>query len=88
MSSKINLYRLSGYFIKGKDKIPINFETRASTVENAIEKAFSEIGSRHRVKRDRIFIEKDKGVQIITSDQAKEPEFAEMEQDDFKIFVE
>lgn len=86
MAEIANIYRISGYYIKVKTKIPFIFECRAYKVENALEKVFSELGSRHRVKRDRIFIERDKGIKTINAEDARNPEFLDMNADDFVIY--
>ncbi|MHA2503952.1 MAG: 50S ribosomal protein L18Ae [Candidatus Kariarchaeaceae archaeon] len=86
MSDTANIFRIKGFFIKGKTRIPLTFECRAYKEEDALEKAFSEIGSRHRVKRDRIFIERGKGIEIISAEEAVNPEFSEMDDASFKIY--
>jgi len=86
MSNGVKVFRVTGYYIKIKKKIPVVFECRATSEENALEKAYSEIGSRHRVKRDRIFIEKDGGINEISVEEAREPEIAELDSEDFVIY--
>ena len=84
--SEAKLYRISGYYMKLKTKVPLSFECKALKVEDAIEKAFSEIGSRHRVKRDRIFIAKKTDITEITVDEAKDPQYKEMDEENFEIY--
>lgn len=87
MADGIKLYQVKGYFIKGKDKIPLTFECRALKETDALEKAYSEIGSRHRVKRDRIFIDKKTGIKTIPMEEGREPEFVDIESEDFVIYT-
>ena len=86
MTHAINVYRIKGFFIKGKTRIPLSYECRAYTEEAALEKAYSDVGSKHRVKRDRIFIERASGIETITAEEASNPEFQEMDDASFKIY--
>ncbi len=85
--TEYKIYRVSGYFIKNKRKIPINVECKASKIEDALERVYSEIGSRHRVKRTEIFIPKKGGLKEIKLEDAKKTLFKDVEKDNFKIHV-
>ncbi len=81
------IYRATGYFFKNKRKIPLHVECRASNVEDVLEKVYSEIGSRHRVKREEIFVAKKGGIVEIPPEEASKLVFSDVEEDDFKIDV-
>ncbi|MHA2253807.1 MAG: 50S ribosomal protein L18Ae [Candidatus Kariarchaeaceae archaeon] len=82
---EIKLYQITGYFVKNRKKIPLHVECRASKIEDALERVFSEIGSRHRVKREEIFVTKDTG--IIEIERSSKPIFNELDKEDFKILA-
>lgn len=52
------VFRVEGYFLKNNRKIKFRKEIVEVSKENALEKLYSIIGSQHKVKRTRIFIEK------------------------------
>ncbi len=56
--SKVKIYRIEGLMLISQDKLPrwIKFkkEIRALNPEHALEKLYSEMGSRHKVKRTNI----------------------------------
>lgn len=80
------IYRVTGYFTKNKRKIPLNVECSAIKVEDALERVFSEIGSRHRVKREEIYINKKGGLVEISAEEAKKSIFSDVQQKDFVIY--
>jgi large subunit ribosomal protein LX len=60
MSREVKVYRITGFMLIGQDKYPqwVKFvkEIRALKPEHAIEKLYSELGSKHKVKRANIKI--------------------------------
>lgn len=85
MANKVKLYQIRGYYIKERNKFPLYVECKASKIEDALEKAYSDVGSRHKVKRDRIFIEKKTGIKEIDLSEARNPEFEDLQKADFEI---
>ena len=63
MTEQVKIFRAKGHFIKNRKKIALSAELRAIKIEHALEKLYSEIGSRHRVKRSEIFIPKKETLQ-------------------------
>lgn len=57
---EIKIYRIEGFMLVSQDKLPrwMKFakEIRALNPEHALEKLYSEMGSRHKVKRANIRI--------------------------------
>ena len=60
MSREVKVYRITGFMLIGQDKYPqwAKFvkEIRALKPEHAIERLYSELGSKHKVKRANIKI--------------------------------
>ncbi|MEM1525529.1 MAG: 50S ribosomal protein L18Ae [Ignisphaera sp.] len=60
MSKEIKIYRITGFMLIGYDRYPqwIRFtkEIRALKLEHALEKLYSELGSKHKLKRANIKI--------------------------------
>lgn len=60
MSREVKIYRIMGFMLIGQDKFPqwVRFtkEIRALKPEHALEKLYSELGSKHKVKRINIKI--------------------------------
>jgi large subunit ribosomal protein LX len=54
--SSVKTFHIRGEFKKRKDKIPFGKYVRALNVEDALEMVYSIVGSKHRVKRNMIFI--------------------------------
>jgi large subunit ribosomal protein LX len=54
--SSVKTFHIRGEFKKRKDKIPFGKYVRALNVEDALEKVYSIVGSKHRVKRNMIYI--------------------------------
>lgn len=75
MSGEIKVYRIVGYMMISHDKYPVwqkfTQEVRALTEKEALEKVYSNLGSRHKLKRYHIRIEK---VEVITPEEATHPE--------------
>lgn len=58
MSKEVKIYRISGFMLIGHDRYPqwVKFtkEIRALKLEHALEKLYSELGSKHKLKRANI----------------------------------
>ncbi len=58
---KVMLYRVHGKMLISHDKLPewraFNLELTATSIEEAIEKVYSNLGSRHKLRRKHIRIE-------------------------------
>jgi large subunit ribosomal protein LX len=56
--SETKVFRVTGEINKQKFFIPMNFsqEIRAAKMEHAVEQVYTEMGSRHRAKRNQITI--------------------------------
>ncbi|MBY9000747.1 MAG: 50S ribosomal protein L18a [Candidatus Heimdallarchaeota archaeon] len=54
--SSVKTFHIRGEFKKRKEKIPFGKYVRALNVDDALEMVYSIIGSKHRVKRNMIFI--------------------------------
>lgn len=54
--SSVKTFHIRGEFKKKKEKIPFGKYVRALNVEDALEVIYSIVGSKHRVKRNMIFI--------------------------------
>ncbi len=64
--SSVKTFHIRGEFKKRKEKIPFGKYVRALNVEDALEVVYSVVGSKHRVKRNLIFIE-TKDIKEITN---------------------
>ena len=56
--SEIKVFRVTGEVMKQKFFVPMSFsqEIRAAKMEHAVERVYTEMGSRHRAKRNQITI--------------------------------
>ena len=54
--NSVKTFHIRGQFKKRKDKISFGKYVRALNVEDALEMVYSNLGSKHRVKRNMIFI--------------------------------
>ena len=90
MTDNYKIYRITGEFVKTqtKSRIPLMMEVRASKPEDALERVYSEIGSRHKVKRREILIPKKGGIVEISIDEARNRIFEDMSSEDFVIYKE
>ena len=63
--SKTKVFRVTGEVNKKKFFLPMTFsqEIRASKMEHAVERVYTEMGSRHRAKRNQITLFKVEEVQ-------------------------
>ena len=68
--SEMKAFKVTGEINKPKLTTPFIKEVLADKSEHAVEKVYSEIGSKHRVKRHHIKITK---VEEITPDQIENP---------------
>ena len=64
---EVKIFRLSGTFWMGEKEQPFVKEFRSVNKENAIERLYSDLGSKHKVKRTRIKI---KDVKEISPEEA------------------
>ena len=64
------VYKVEGKFQMGKTMQPFSVELLAMKPDNAEEKVYSDFGSKHKVKRNKIFIEK---VEEIPASEAEDP---------------
>lgn len=53
----VKVYRIRGWFKVGRGRFRFTKEVRALSREQALERVYSELGSKHRVKRNLIRIE-------------------------------
>lgn len=67
---EVKVYRVKGTFAIGKEKQPFTKEYRAVKPEDVIELVYSDIGSKHKVKRSKIWIEK---IEEISPEEAENP---------------
>lgn len=51
------IFRISGWFKQGSEKLVFSRELPALSEKHALERIYSEVGSKHRVKRNLIHIE-------------------------------
>lgn len=64
----VKVFRIEGYYAKKRKKIFFSEEVRALSEEHALELVYSNIGSRHRVKRHDVAI---KQINVISPEKAK-----------------
>jgi large subunit ribosomal protein LX len=84
--TEAKIYRIHGYYKKGLKKFPINMDIRAMKLEDVMEKVYTDIGSRHYVKRKDIFIAKDSGITILENpEEARIKDFADIDDPTFSI---
>jgi large subunit ribosomal protein LX len=66
--SDVKIYRVLGQMLISHDHIPrwqkFSLEIRALKPEHAVEKAYSELGSRHKLRRKHIRIEEVKEISV------------------------
>ncbi len=72
MSSTVKIFRVEGKMLISHDRLPtwqkFSIEVRALKPEDAVEKVLSELGSRHKLKRKHVRIDK---VEEISIDEVK-----------------
>lgn len=54
---RTKIFRVKGKFMMGSSLKPFTKELKALSEEDIHEKLYSEFGSKHRIKRNKIFIE-------------------------------
>lgn len=64
--SEVKVFRVTGEVMKQKFFIPMSFsqEIKAAKMEHAVERVYTDMGSRHRAKRNQITILKVEEVQL------------------------
>ncbi|ADT84065.1 50S ribosomal protein L18Ae [Thermococcus barophilus] len=67
---EVKVYRVKGIFERNGKKQKFTKEYRAVKPEDVVELVYSEIGSKHRVKRTKIWIEK---IEEIKPEEAENP---------------
>ena len=67
--SEVKKFRITGEIKKGKTRIPFSVEFNALKEEHALQRMYSEMGSRHRARRFEIKITK---IQSAEAAQVKE----------------
>ncbi len=67
-NGEVKVFRIEGYYVKKRKKIFFSEEMRALSKEHALELIYSNIGSRHRVKRRDVIIEE---INVISPKEAK-----------------
>ena len=81
MDREVKVFRVVGFMLIAQDSLPrwVKFvkEVRALKPEHALEKIYSELGSRHKVKRANIKIV---DIEEISPDQAKSKYIKDLEQ--------
>ena len=70
--SSVKTYHIRGEFKKRKRKIAFGKYVRALNVEDALEQVYSVIGSKHRVKRNVIFIDSENIKEITDPEEIKD----------------
>lgn len=70
MKMEVKVYRVKGVFERGKLKQPFTKEYRALKPEHVEELVYSDIGSKHRVPRSKIWIE---SIEEIKPEEAEDP---------------
>ncbi|MEM0224677.1 MAG: 50S ribosomal protein L18Ae [Desulfurococcaceae archaeon] len=75
MSGEVKIYRVTGYMLINHDKLPtwqkFAQEVTALSEKDALEKVYSLLGSRHKLKRYHIRVTE---VRTITPEEATKPE--------------
>jgi len=59
---EIKIFRISGKFRMGEELQIFTKEFRAVSKENGLEKLYTDLGSKHKVKRNRIIIDEIKEI--------------------------
>ncbi|KAF5071949.1 50S ribosomal protein L18Ae [Methanobacterium aggregans] len=67
---KTKIFRIQGKFMMGNNLKPFTRELKAISEDDIREKIYSEFGSKHRINRKKIFIDK---IAEITEEEAIDP---------------
>jgi large subunit ribosomal protein LX len=78
----VKIFRIGGSFKQRKNTTSFTKEYLALTEENAKAKLYSQLGSKNRLKRGQIKIQK---IEEITRDEVKDPLIEKIITSDFKI---
>ena len=78
----VKLFRISGSYKKRRETTIFSKEVLATTVENAKDKLFSQIGSKNRMKRGQIKIQK---IETVPFADVTDPFVEKIINNDFKI---
>jgi large subunit ribosomal protein LX len=70
--SSVKTYHIRGEYKKRKRKIPFGKYVRALNIEDALEQVYSVIGSKHRVKRNVIYINSEDIKEITDPEEIKD----------------
>ena len=70
--NSVKTYHIRGEFRKRKRKIPFGKYIRALSVEEALEEVYSLIGSKHKVKRNVIYINPEDIKEITNPEEIKD----------------
>jgi len=71
----IKIFRIKGWFKQGYEKQTFTRELPALSEKQALERVYSEVGSKHKIKRNLINIEE---VTEIKPEEVKDPRVAAM----------
>jgi len=87
LMSEIKIYKITGYIRKPKinRNIPMTIEIKAVKIEDALEQAYSVLGSKHKAKRTEIFIAKEGGIVEILVEDTRYTLYKQVEEDNFEI---
>jgi large subunit ribosomal protein LX len=67
---KTKIYKIQGKFMMGQSLKPFTKELKAISEDDIREKIYSEFGSKHRIGRNKIFID---DIKEISEDEALDP---------------
>ena len=71
--SSVKTFHIRGEYKRRKDKIPFGKYIRALNQEDALEQIYNILGSKHKVKRNLIFIDPKDIKEITDPDEIKDP---------------
>ncbi len=71
--SSVKTFHIRGEYKRRKDKIPFGKYVRALNQEDALEQIYNILGSKHKVKRNLIFIDPKDIKEITDPDKIKDP---------------
>ncbi len=56
--TEVKRFQVSGQIRKASDRIPFTIKLRATKPEDAVQKVYADLGSRHRARRFEILVQK------------------------------
>lgn len=75
MTNEVKIYRITGFMLISHDRLPtrqkFTLEVRALSEKDAVEKVYSILGSRHKLKRSHIDIV---DIKMISPEEITKPE--------------